>query len=33
MLRELGWVIDLTCDKIVGLEGGRAADLRGLTVL
>jgi len=23
----------LTCDKIVGLEGGRAADLRGLTVL
>jgi hypothetical protein len=26
-------VIDLTCDKIVGLEGGRAADLRGLTVL
>ena len=29
MLRQ----IDLTCDKIVGLEGGRAADLRGLTVL
>jgi hypothetical protein len=24
---------DLTCDKIDGLEGGRAADLRGLTVL